>query len=131
MSGAIGPAEDDPPLLVDADAVVPAPAPAKNLQPIARRRSEIQEGVRSVEHVELSDRDAHDIARKGAGSSGANTVVEVGGRPVAERRDHLARLSDTRYPCNTVPWLPHGRLCGVSIIQRRGFSLTISTLPVA
>ena len=109
MRGAVCPTEDDAPLLVVANAVISAPAPPKSLEPIARRRPEVQESVRSAEHVELSDRDRHDVAREGSGPPGARTVVEIGGRLVAERRDHSEKLPDTRYPCNRPPGCPTDR----------------------
>src|SRR5664280_820520 len=49
----VGPDEADPPLLVDADAVLSGPVPAECFQPVARRHSQVVERFGSVQHHQL------------------------------------------------------------------------------
>jgi len=49
----IGPAEAEPPLLVDADAVLPSSIAAELLEPVGWRHSEVVQRCRTVEHGEL------------------------------------------------------------------------------
>ena len=51
---ALGPAEEDSPLVVDSDAVEAAPLPPERLEPVARRRAKIVDGTSRIEHVELA-----------------------------------------------------------------------------
>jgi len=55
------PAEDDPPLIVDPDAMEAGQIASQGLEPVARRRREIAQGACVVEHVELSCCDARDV----------------------------------------------------------------------
>jgi hypothetical protein len=51
------PAETDPPLLVDADAVLAGAISLELLKAVARRNPEVVEDRRSIEHAELSESD--------------------------------------------------------------------------
>ena len=49
------PAETDPPLLVDSDAVLAGATSFEFLEAVARRDPEVVEDARSIEHAELSE----------------------------------------------------------------------------
>ena len=49
----VGPGEADPPLLVDADAVLPGSVSAKCLKAVAGRHSEVVEDLGGVQHHQL------------------------------------------------------------------------------
>jgi hypothetical protein len=51
----LAPAEAEPPLIVDADAVLAGTIPPKCFQTIARRNSQEIEGCRCVQHVEFGN----------------------------------------------------------------------------
>lgn len=57
---AVFPAKTDPPLIVDAYAVLPAPIAFQQLKPIARRRCKIADFRGAVELQELSPRNQLD-----------------------------------------------------------------------
>ena len=59
VSGA--PAETDPPLLADTNAVLIGSVAFQFFQPIARRHSEIRKINSRVEHSELSERDSLNV----------------------------------------------------------------------
>jgi hypothetical protein len=88
LGGPVDPTKDDAPLLVDADAVEPPPAPAKSLQPVPWGRSKIQEGACSIEHVELPESPDDDVVRERSRPTRSRTVIEIRGGLVAERGDH-------------------------------------------
>jgi hypothetical protein len=57
----VRPTKDDPPLLVDADAVETFPVSAKSFEPVPWGRPEISKSSRSVDHIELAQYDWHQI----------------------------------------------------------------------
>jgi hypothetical protein len=58
------PAEADPPLLVDANAVLARPVTLELLESIRRRDSQVLQGRRGIEHPKFSERDALNIRSK-------------------------------------------------------------------
>jgi len=52
----VGPPEANPELVVDPDTVLSFPITLQRLQPIARRRSQELQGVRSIKHREFTRR---------------------------------------------------------------------------
>ena len=64
---AVHPFEADPPLLVDADAVLPFSAAPQGFQPVSRRDSEILEANRSVQKLQSVERSFLDVAWQFAG----------------------------------------------------------------
>src|SRR6266404_4978975 len=123
-----GPAEDDSPLVVDADAVEPSQVPLERLGPIARRRRQIREHRGVVEHVELPGGDPRDVRPADTLQAAPLPKESLDGR-VGEaldrhRRHHTAtRYTVSRYAqcpadhagtrsrvANRVPALP-GRIC--------------------
>nr|WP_310778989.1 hypothetical protein [Candidatus Palauibacter scopulicola] len=84
VSGA--PEETDPPLLVDANAVLIGPIALQFLQPIARRHPEIRKINGRVEHPELSERASLNVRRQ---SRNGTALEEALGITVAESLDHL------------------------------------------
>ena len=57
LGSAIVPAETDPPLIIDPDAVLPRAIASKSFKAIARRHTEIVERIRRMHHQQLSKRD--------------------------------------------------------------------------
>jgi len=53
-----GPPEADAPLIVDADAVLPAPVPPELFEPVARRDAEVVQGHGCVELPQLAEGDS-------------------------------------------------------------------------
>ena len=101
MGTTLHPPEDDPPLVVDANAVKPAKIAPKGLEPVTRRGAKVEEASDGVEHIELAKSDCNDVGWEAANPPGLEPVVQVGGRPVAEGRDQRKkRLPITRLPCN-------------------------------
>jgi hypothetical protein len=64
VSVAIGPGEADPPLVIDADAVLTLAIAAKLLKPITRRRAQILERLGGVKDDEFAQHDAAKVSRK-------------------------------------------------------------------
>jgi hypothetical protein len=60
------PAEDDPPLIVDPDAMVASQVASQGLEPVARGRHEVAQCSRIVQHVQLSGGDACDLRPSGS-----------------------------------------------------------------
>jgi hypothetical protein len=62
--GAISaPNKTDPPLIIDADAVLPSAATPQSLQPVSRRDTQIGKGVGIIDHIQLSGRDRRNRAQ--------------------------------------------------------------------
>ena len=55
------PPEDDPPLIVDADAMEPCQVASEGLEPVPRRRRKVAQCSRIVQHVQLSGDDARNL----------------------------------------------------------------------
>ena len=96
------PHEADPVSLIDADAVLTAPVPAKGLEPVARRNSKVLEGTGGVNLLKLAPGDKPDLGRTNA-SSGLRlaAVEEILGPTILERPDH--GLMVARLPCYVNP----------------------------
>lgn len=54
LSLVFGPAKEEPPLIVDSDAVESVPIAPKELQPVAGRRPKVEKCMSGVQEVELS-----------------------------------------------------------------------------
>ena len=121
MSCPVDPAENDAPLLVYANAVQPPPFAPKSPEPIPRRRPEIEQGLCSVQHVELAESTRHDVVGKGTCPTRSRPMVEVCCRLVAERGDHGRILSLTQHSCNSGVWLHNGHA-----VQLHPTALTVS-----
>src|SRR6266849_6958274 len=50
----LGPCETDAPLIVDADRMLPAPVSRERFEPVRRRRAQIVETTRLMQHIELA-----------------------------------------------------------------------------
>jgi hypothetical protein len=101
VGATLGPPKDDPPLVVDPNAVEPTKIAPEGLQPIARRRAEVVETSDGVQHIKLAKCSGDDVRRNPTRSRGAEPVVKIRGRSVAEGRNQLEdRLPITRLPCN-------------------------------
>ena len=62
----IRPDEANPPLIVDADAVLTLPVASQPLQPIRGRRPKIADDLRLIEQAQLTRRDALSVRRRPA-----------------------------------------------------------------
>lgn len=88
MRAAFIPAEDEAPLVVDADAVLPLAPAFQGLQPVARRNAQIAQLGGRMQHIQLSPR--HALQRT---KPAAWLVAEQGlGVFVAKADDHDAIL---------------------------------------
>jgi hypothetical protein len=85
VSIAVGPGEADPPLVVDADAVLTPPITAKLLKPVARRRAQILKRLGSVQDEELPQHRTAKISRK---PPNGFPVEEPFGVAIGEAPDH-------------------------------------------
>jgi hypothetical protein len=85
MRFAIAPDEADPPLIVDADAVLPLPVAAKHLQPITRHGAKLLEALRGMDQLELATRPRDDAL---VDTPHASTLEQRRGTPISEAPDH-------------------------------------------
>ena len=79
------PAEADPPLVVDTDAVLAETIRRKLLQTIRRRHSEVNKTCRGIEHQQFTKGDPVKIRRHSPDSFASEQSLGVG---VAEAPDH-------------------------------------------
>jgi len=70
----IRPPKYDAPLLVDANAVKPAPVAAQGFEPVPGRRPKVSENPRSVDHIELPQDYWHNIGRQRSHAPSSGTV---------------------------------------------------------
>jgi hypothetical protein len=87
MGVSILPFEDDTISIIDPNAVKSFEISLERLQPVVRRRQEIIESRRRVDHVELST-NHFENGLVDPRMLGAHTVEKVFGGLVAERKDH-------------------------------------------
>lgn len=59
----VGPAENDPPLVVNANRMLASEVSLQGFEPIARRRGEIAKALRGIDLQEFSSRHAGDAGR--------------------------------------------------------------------
>jgi len=85
MGVVFDPAEADPPLVVDTDAVLAETIRGKLLQMIRRRHSEVSETSRGIEHQQFTKGNAVKIRRHSPDSFASEQSLGVG---VAEAPDH-------------------------------------------
>ena len=79
------PSEADPPLVVDADAVLPGTRSLELLKPVRRRHSEVVQVSRPVDHVQFPQRDSLNVPRQLARDS---ALPDQLGLAVAKGLDH-------------------------------------------
>lgn len=79
------PAEAHAPLIIDANAMLSRPIAPELLEPIPRRHAEILELFRSVEHDELPEHRAMQIARKATDPFPREQALRVA---IGEALDH-------------------------------------------
>ena len=82
------PAENNTPLIVDADAVKAPKIATQNFKAITWRRMQIFEQVGGVEHVQLHQRCLHDIRGKPPDPVTSNTMEEIFRRTISKGYDH-------------------------------------------
>jgi hypothetical protein len=87
------PFENNSPLIVDPDGVVPLPFAPQRLQPIARRDVEIAQGGGIVQVEQLPSRDALQLGWEVSNLLRVDVVEEILGEPVAEALNHAVILS--------------------------------------
>ena len=89
----IGPAEADPPLVVDPNAVLPRPAAFQAFQPVAGRDPQIVETRRSVKGKKLSPR----LPLYRSETSDKPIPEQVFGVAICKAPDHQGRLGAMGY----------------------------------
>jgi len=82
------PAEADPPLVVDPNAVLPHPVTGEGLQPIPRNRAQVGNSSRRMNMIELSLRHRGDTLKLPAELAPENLF----GLFVPERPDHNSKI---------------------------------------
>lgn len=82
---AVAPAEADPPLVVDANAVLAAPIALERFQPVARWHSQVIEALGGVELHEFPKHDPLELRRE---SAAGHTCEETLGLAIDEAPDH-------------------------------------------
>jgi len=80
------PAEADPPLIIDPDTVLTDPIALELLQAIARRRAEVLELFRRIQHHELSEHQVQELSWKAANPLPLEEALGIATR---EALDHL------------------------------------------
>ena len=88
------PAETDPPLVVDPDAVLPRPIAFELLEPVTRWNPEVLKGFGSVERDQLPE---HDPAEFGGIVPDRLALEQARRVPVAEGLDHALERNAARY----------------------------------
>ncbi len=105
----VGPAKHHTPLIVHADAVKSAPAPFQGFQPVSGRRSEVQQFVCVLDHVQFAGNDAGNIVPAKAGS---------GPSSLEERLDSLIGKAPNRH-CVAAVYLDAVYIASAAFIQTR------------
>jgi hypothetical protein len=82
------PAENNPPLIVDADAVKAPKIATQRLKAITWRNTQILEHLGGVEHVQLHQRCLHDSRWKPPDPVASTTMEESFRRTISEGYDH-------------------------------------------
>ena len=98
MGGAFRPTERKAPLVVDSDAVESTKIATKCSQTVTRRRSQVPQIVRGVEHIEFIQCVGVDVPRQTPDTSSRPAMEKIGRRTVTERCYHGFTVSGT--PCN-------------------------------
>lgn len=63
----LAPNKADPPLIVDSDAVLTAAIASQGFESVPRRRAEVREPSRRIQHIQLAQCDGLDISEWGHG----------------------------------------------------------------
>ena len=84
------PNEANPPLVIDADAVLAGPVAFQGFQPVARRRKQIAQHPRPVQILQLAPRGVLNIRRQLAGAFAPEDALRLAAR---ESRNHKSMLS--------------------------------------
>jgi len=90
---AVTPSETDPPLVVDADAVLPGSIAAQFLEAVSGRDAKIVESLRRVDRDELAKHRPPQLGREPANWLAGE---EAFGVPVAKALDHRLDVNATR-----------------------------------
>jgi hypothetical protein len=98
---AIPPSETDPPLIVDANAVLPGPITAQLLQAVSGRDAKIIQDLRRVDRNKLPE---HNPSQLGRVTADRLARKEALGITVAEALDHWPML--TRHVTNVKRYQP-------------------------
>jgi hypothetical protein len=85
------PSKADPPLIVDADAVLSDTIGRKFLQTVCWRNPEVGEARSSVQHDKFAKCDAKEIGRELAGQKGTFTLAGPASRDATKSRDIPSR----------------------------------------
>ena len=98
----LSPAKNYAPLGVNTNAIESLELTPQWLKSIARRGTKVIKNLRSVKNIEFVQRELVYLAWNFSGIAARYTVKEVRGGSVAERCNHIPRITDSRYSCNTL-----------------------------
>jgi hypothetical protein len=82
------PAENNTPLIVDADAVKASKIATQRFKAITWRRTQILKYLGGIEHVQLHQRCLYDVHGKPPDPVTSNTMEEIFRRTISEGYDH-------------------------------------------
>jgi hypothetical protein len=86
----IMPPKANPPLLVDPDAVLPAPLTLQSLEPVAWRHPQVSQSTRLVEHAQLAQRHRLDLKQQ---PPTAPTTPNLCGCGIGKALNHALRIA--------------------------------------
>ena len=89
------PTENDSILIIDADAVKALPVSFQGFQVVSRRGAQVDESMRSGQHIQLAQCSRDDVGRKTPRPRAWTAMIEVFGVGVAKRENQsgLGKLS--------------------------------------
>ena len=90
-----GPAKANPPLVVDPDRVLAAPAAAQRLQPVARWQAEEGEFDGGIDELEFDDGSLPDVGGQAPGAAGGPKPFRL---TIGEAFDHFPGSDGASYP---------------------------------
>jgi hypothetical protein len=79
------PSETDPPLIVDADAVLALPITSQSFQAVPRRNTQVVQALGRIKHAELAQRHPLHVRAEPPGWAPHEQALRI---PVAEASDH-------------------------------------------
>jgi hypothetical protein len=94
------PPENDPSLIVDANAVKATKIALKPFQAVARRRTQIIKCLSRIKHIQLPKGGPHNLMRKSLNALALYSVVKILSGSIPERCNHAKTLTDPRIPFN-------------------------------
>lgn len=92
----VGPDEADPPLVVDADAVLPRSVTTQPFQPVAWKRPQVIERLGGIQPSESLERGSLNVGTQTADALAIPQTLRI---LVAERADHPWQCNARRYNC--------------------------------